>query len=250
MLRRTLTCRTSHFQIGVTARTQRFANGDKFPTIYNFATTVTESTGAAASLTGNPNSVVFDTESMFDLRATNAAEKAHFQVFNGVHRWTVTALNPEEGERSAKTLTEFFASKEVDKLFWERLFKLFPSLRKPFTDEVKGEFADYFQAAARIADDEAAVAALADPFISRQWEKNFINPSTMWRITESLASAVEAHVNKTNKYEVRAVRETLERVTKIGLNTLASKPGYHETVFGPLTCDVGGVRAWHEAGGW
>lgn len=250
MLRRTLSRRVEHWAVGVSSHTQEFASGDKLPTISNMKVNVTASTGAAAAITGNPHNVLYDTESLFDPCATSAADKAHFRTFNGIDQWAVVTLNPGEAARSAVVVEAFFAGNDVEKQFWERLFKDFPSLRKPFTDELKSEFLQYYTSTLRVADDEEAVKALAENFISRQWEVNFITPTTQWRISEALSTAIEHHMNKNNKYERRAVRETLERITKIGLNTLATKPWVHESATSPLTQEVGAHRGWHEAGGW
>jgi hypothetical protein len=250
MLRRTFALRVEHWASGVSAATQNFALGDKLPTINNSWVNVTKATGAAASVTGTPQNVLYDTESLFDPRATCAADKAHFRTYNGIGRWVVVPLNPDEASRSVAIMEAFFAGKDVEKHFWQRLFKDFPSLSKPFTDELKSEYIQYFSAALRVADDEAAVTALADEFITRQLEVNFIHPTTQWRISEALATAIELHMDKNNKYEKRAVREALERITKIGLNTVEAKPWSHESGTSPLTQEIGGFRAWHEAGGW
>lgn len=250
MLRRTLSNRIEYFAIGVTGRTQDFAQGDKFPTLDNTRVGVVSASGQAAAITGNPNNVLYDSESIFDLRATSKADKAHYRFMNGVDHWKVVPLNPEESERCATALKEFFSGNDVEKLFWDKLFKDFPSLKTPFTDTLKSEYTNYFQQVVSVADDEAAVAALAEPFLVRQWAENFMDTATTWRIVEKLSIAVELHMNKSNRYEKRAVRETLERVTKIGLNTLASQPWVHESATNPMTLNVGGCREWHEAGLW
>jgi hypothetical protein len=239
-----------YFMFTVTGKTQAFAQGDKIPQLDNTKVGVTSASGKAAAATGNPNNLLYDTESMFDLRATSAAEKAHFRFLNGVDLWKVAPLNPDEAQCSADALDSFFASKDVNKLFWDKLFKDFPSLKTPFSDALKTEYSNYYREVARVAEDDTAVTALAEPFLLRNWSQNFIDPATNWRIVEKLVAALEAHLSKNNKYEKRAVRETLERITKIGLNSLEKQPWMHESMSNPLSLEVGGFRAWHEAGNW
>lgn len=249
-MRRTTLRRVEYYAVTVSGRTQPYAQGDVLPRLDNTKLAVSNPTGAAAAVTGNQSNPVYTTETMFDLRAAGALECSHFRYSKGIHSWKVEPLADGEAMRAAKSIESLLDSPKVDKLFWDLLFKDFPSMKKAFPEEVKKEFADYFRQIVSLADDDAAVASVAEPFLLKHWETTYINPTTMWRIVETLALAVELQMAANCKYEKRTTRQVLERVTKIGLNTLAKQPWMHEESTSPLFQEVGGFRAWHEAGFW
>lgn len=248
-MRRTLRLR-DYWMYGVTSGSQEYGRGDCLPRTYNYRIPVSASSGAACATSGNGCNIAYTTETMFDLRAASGVEKAHFVHYKGISNWTVPLIASGEGVTAVTAFDGLVKDGKTESLFWEKLFADFPSLRLAFPDSKKTEYLTYFRSTMEVAEDEQAVAAIAQPFIVAEYEKNFISPSMQWRIAEKLANAIELHVSKHNRYERRAVREVIERVTKIGLNGLSKQPWMHEDTVNPILNEVGAFRPWHEAGMW
>eukprot|EP00331_Platyophrya_macrostoma_P030233 CAMPEP_0176440900 /NCGR_PEP_ID=MMETSP0127-20121128/20862_1 /TAXON_ID=938130 /ORGANISM="Platyophrya macrostoma, Strain WH" /LENGTH=250 /DNA_ID=CAMNT_0017825545 /DNA_START=162 /DNA_END=914 /DNA_ORIENTATION=+ len=250
-MRRTQSRLLDYWVFGATSRAQAYTRGDCIPRTYNIDHPVTAASSDAAALTGNQNNVAYTTETMFDGQLAVAAEVNHFKTHKGVFNFVVPVLASGEGATAYKVVLSFLdIQADIDRLFWERLFKDFPALQKPFTEAKKAEFLKFFQSTMEVVDDEAAVTAIGGPFVLQQWQEAFITPAMQWRIAEKFADAVEIHATSVNRYERRAMREALERVMKISHNVISQQPWAHEQITNPITSDINSFRAWHEAGNW
>ncbi|EPY34503.1 hypothetical protein STCU_01553 [Strigomonas culicis] len=137
----------------------------------------------------------------------------------------------------------------LNEAWWNRVLRDFPSLREPCTPAFRAAWQDFYVAALDVAHEDAAVTALAKPFLREQMQKNFISYAMVWRLAERLADAV-CDAPHTSVYERRASRIAIEHVTKLALDTIADEPWAHQDATNPLFVDISNFRAWHEAGNW
>jgi len=235
----------------VTGRTQPYAQGDVLPRLHNVLTGQKKAAPNAASLTGSMHNVTYDSNTIFDVTAQLEAERHHGNSHTGVFNWKVNAIDVGDSKRVVEVFDELLTQTgKQDEYLWNRLFKDFPSLATPFQPALRAEFIEFYRAASALADSEADVAALATPFVQKVLTENFITAHTWWRVAEKLSDAVELLTSEKNRYERRACRNVIERVTKITLNTMNSHASVHPDAMDPLQMEVGGLRAWHEAGMW
>ncbi|ESL10757.1 hypothetical protein TRSC58_01504 [Trypanosoma rangeli SC58] len=235
----------------VTGRTQPYAQGDMLPRLDNTRAAINKSTSAAASLTGNHLGIAYDSSNIFSVDEYSRLEKEHYQPLRGIARYKVEPIGAGDGLTTQQLLQELVRDNVVglELAWWGAVLKDFPSLKKPCTCEFKAEFVDFYTDALEVAHDEAAVTALAVPFVRKQMQNNFISFPMFWRISEKLADAlVMAAAGR--RHEMRVSRIVVERVTKIALNTIADEPWAHQDTTSPLLFDVSNFRAWHEAGNW
>ncbi|EAN92065.1 putative NADH-ubiquinone oxidoreductase complex I subunit [Trypanosoma cruzi] len=243
--------RVEYWGSSVTGRTQPFAQGDMLPRLDNTRNAINKSSSAAASITGNHLGIAYDGNNIFSVEEYSRLEKEHYQPLRGVSRYKVEPINEGDGLTTQRLMLELEEDTVVglDAAWWGAVFKDFPSLKKPCTSEFKAEFADFYKQALGVAHDEAAVTALAVPFVRRQMQTKFISFPMFWRIAEKLSDAlVTAAAGR--RHEMRVSRIAVERVTKIALNTIADEPWAHKDTTSPLLFDVSNFRAWHEAGNW
>lgn len=240
-----------YWAFGVTARTQPYAQGDRLPLLDN-RNGVKGATGAAAGLTGNPTLPVYDSNNIFSEAAACELESKHYESMRGITRYKIDPIDAKEGVAAAAlivALLERDVENSLSFLWWEPLLRDFPSLKKPATPDFRTEWQDFYVSALRVASDETAVRDLAAPFGRRQNQQHYIGYAMFWRIAEKLADCLE-RAPRASKYEKRAARTGVERVTKILLNTLADEPWACEMSTSPLHVDVSNFRPWHEAGNW
>lgn len=244
--------RIEYWGVAVTGRTQPYAQGDMLPRLDNMKHAVNAPSAAAASLTGNQNGIAYDTSNIFSVEGYGAVEKAHYQVLRGIDRYKIEPLQEKEGAAAAALMRELMAPEveaSLDYLWWGRVLKDFPSLKKPATKAFRTSWEDFFMTSLAVAHLDAEVTAVARPFLRTQMQVNFISHAMVWRIAERLGDALEA-APQVSRYEKRASRMAVERVTKLMLNTIADEPWAHADATSPLFYDVSNFRAWHEAGNW
>lgn len=235
----------------VTGRTQPFAQGDMLPRTHNVLSGSKDAAPNAAYLTGSPHNITYDSDSMFNVEAQLGAERYHNLATNGVFAWKINRIDHGDAKRVVEVFDDLLTQQtKQQEYLWARLFKDFPTLAKPFQPSLQAEFLEFYRSACGAADSEADVSALAAPFVKRVLEEHYITPHTWWRIAEKLSDAVELLTSEKNRYERRACRNVIERVTKISLNTLGNQKWMHPDAMDPLQMEVGGYRAWHEAGNW
>ncbi|RNF20426.1 uncharacterized protein Tco025E_03784 [Trypanosoma conorhini] len=235
----------------VTGRTQPYAQGDMLPRVDNTRAAVNKSSGAAASLTGNHLGIAYDSSNIFSVEEYSRLEKEHYQPLRGIARYKLEPISASDGPTTRRLLQQLYEDQVVgmELAWWGAVLKDFPSLKRPCTSEFKAEFTNFYKQALEVAHDEAAVTALAVPFVRHQMQDNFISFPMFWRIAEKLADALEVAAAG-RRHEKRVSRIAVERVTKIALNTIADEPWAHQDTTSPLLFDVSNFRAWHEAGNW
>nr|CCC89804.1 unnamed protein product [Trypanosoma congolense IL3000] len=235
----------------VTGRTQPYAQGDMIPRLDNTRHVVNKPSGAAASLTGSNLGIAYDSDNIFSAKDYSCVEKEHYQPLRGIERYKIEPMNESDGLAARSMLEEAETSKSrnFEASWWGAVLKDFPSLKKVCDDSFKAEFTEFYRNAISVVHDEAAVKALAVPFVRRQMQENYICFPMFWRIAEKLADAMEkvSHVRNGTR---SVSRIAVERVTKIALNTIADEPWAHSEMTSPLLFDVSNFRAWHEAGNW
>lgn len=250
MLRRSLRrLTTERWIFGISRATQPYCKGDMLPRLENEAYT-TQTSGASAAQTGNPSLPLYDTETMFNVVETTDLERKQYNLFKGVSNYKIEPVGEGEEITTLAIIARMESEKKLDELFWGRLLKDFPSLKKPFTADLKAEFLQFYKSAIAVVHDEKAVTELGQPFIAKQWETNYINPQTFWRISEKLADSLDSFQSEHNRYEKRAARAVVERVTKITHNSLNNLKWVHNEVTDPNFMNMTSLRAWHEAGFW
>ncbi|KEG09896.1 hypothetical protein DQ04_04481060 [Trypanosoma grayi] len=235
----------------VTGRTQAYAQGDMLPRVDNTRHAINKSSSAAASVTGNHLGIAYDSSNIFSVEQYSRLEKEHYQPLRGVSRYKVEPIQPSDGAKTRELIEELEADVQVglDTAWWGAVLKDFPSLTKPCTSEFKAEFTEFYKDAMTVAHDEAAVTALAVPFVRQQMQDHFISFPMFWRIAEKLADAL-AKAPGAGRHEKRISRIVVERITKIAMNTIGDEPWAHQDMTNPLLFDVSNFRAWHEAGNW
>lgn len=242
---------TEYWGSTVTGRTQPFAQGDVLPRAHNTFNGSSKAVPNSAALTGASHNVTYDSNSMFDVAAQLGAERYHNHSHNGVFTYRVNPIDAGDSGKVVEVFDELITQKtKQQEHLWGRLFKDFPTLKTPLNSALQAEILEFYRAACGAADSEAAVEVLATPFIEKLLVEHTIAPHMVWRIAEKLSDAVELLTTERNRYERRACRNVIERVTKIALNTLEKKPWTHPDAVDPMQMEVGGLRAWHEAGNW
>ncbi|CCW59590.1 unnamed protein product [Phytomonas sp. EM1] len=242
-----------YWAFGVTGRTQHYAQGDMLPRLDNTHKAINKSTAEAATLTGNHKGIAYDSTNIFSVTGFSQLEKEHYQPLRGIAKHKVdSSLREKEGHAVAALMRELQASsgtESLEYLWWTRLLKDFPSLTKPCTPDFKKSWEEFYLKAFAVAHDNAAVTALAVPFVREQMQVNYISYPLFWRIAERLGDALES-APLASRYEKRVSRWVVEHVTKLMLDTIADEPWAHQDTTSPLHVDVSSVRAWHEAGLW
>lgn len=233
----------------VTGRTQPYAQGDMLPRTDNTRNAITNATTAAASLTGNPNNVAYDSSNIFNVEGFSPLEKAHYQPLRGIATHKVEPLAESAAKDAAALLKDLLEEGAMEEHWWGRILKDFPAMKKPCTPEFRAAWEKFYLDACGVAHDNAAVRALATPFLRTQMQVNYISYAMVWRLAERLCDAFDS-AHEVNKYERRVGRLAVERVTKLMLDTIADEPWAHQDTTNPLYVEVSNFRAWHEAGNW
>ncbi|CCW67430.1 unnamed protein product [Phytomonas sp. Hart1] len=242
-----------YWAFGVTGRTQYFAQGDMLPRLDNTRKAINKSTAAAATLTGNPSGIAYDSTNIFSAIGYSQLEKEHYQPLRGISTHKMdTTLREKEGHTVAALMRELKAASGIESLeylWWDRLLKDFPSLAKPCTPDFKTSWEEFYLKASEVVYDNAAVNLLAVPFVRKQMQVNYISYPLIWRIAERLGNALESSPIA-SRYEKRISVRVVEHITKLMLDTIANEPWAHQDTTSPLHVDVTSLRAWHEAGFW
>ncbi|AAZ10399.1 NADH-ubiquinone oxidoreductase complex I subunit, putative [Trypanosoma equiperdum] len=235
----------------VTGRTQPYAQGDLIPRVDNMRHVVSKSSSAAANLTGSNLGVAYDSDTIFSVAGYSRAEKEHYRPLRGIARYKIEPMAESDTVAAQGLLEQAEMSKSISFVvsWWGGVLKDFPSLKKVCDDTFKEEFTSFYKSALSVAHDDAAVKALAVPFVRRQMQEHYISFPMFWRIAEKLADAIEK-VPQMQKPARSVSRIAVERVTKIALNTIADEPWALDEMTSPLLFDVSNFRAWHEAGNW
>lgn len=267
-----------YWGIGVTGRTQPYAQGDMLPRLDNMKQCVAKSSTTAAALTGNPNIMAYDSSTIFSVKDYSAYERDHYQPLRGITTHRVDALTPGYASTVSTLLQRLFAVPDGDhginpskpranpdipvrglnlrELWWTRLLQDFPSLKTPATPAFRLEWEQFFIKAAEVSENAKTVQELSRPFILQQLEKHFINYAMIWRIAERLSDALAAMTRKAQHESIVTPQEhhmakvVIERIIKLALDTLAAEPWAHQETSSPLHVEVSQFRAWHEAGNW
>ncbi|KAG5473444.1 hypothetical protein LSCM4_03511 [Leishmania orientalis] len=234
---------------GVTGRTQPYAQGDMIPRVDNMRHPVRKATSTAASLTGNPCGIAYDTSNIFHVEGFSPLEKEHYQSLRGSTTHKVEPLSLHIGKDVMALLKELSEEGVLEEHWWTRVVKDFPSMKTPCTAELKSAWEKFYTEASGVAHDNEAVKALSKPFLQTQMQRNYISYAMVWRLAECLCDAFESAPDVT-AYEKRAGRLVVERVTKLMLDTIADEPWAHQETTSPLHVDISNFRAWHEAGYW
>lgn len=242
-----------YWGLTVTGRTQPYAQGDMLPRTDNTRIVVNAPSSAAASVTGNNCGIAYDSSNIFSVEGFSPLERDHYQPLRGLSRYKVDPLQQEgDGPATAElmeTMRSGTAEASLTELWWSRVLRDFPSLKTPCTPEFQRAWEEFYIKAASVANDEKAVTALSRPFLQEQLQKNYISHALVWRLAERLGDALNS-APSSSRYERRAGRETVERVTKIMLNTIADEPWSSQDATSPLNLDPSNFRPWHEAGFW
>jgi len=247
-----LVCQRRHLEYWgatVTGRTQPYAQGDVLPRLDNTQSAINKGTSAAASMTGNPSGIAYDASNIFSVENYSILEKEHYQPLRGITKHKVEPLQKDAGPAVAALLEDLASEGVLEEYWWGQLLKDFPSLEKPCTPAFQKSWEEFYRAACAVAHDDAAVTVLSKPFLRVQMQKNYISYAMVWRFAERLADAMETAPDVT-KYERRASRLVVERVTKLMLDTIADEPWAMQETTSPLNVDISNFRAWHEAGNW
>lgn len=267
-----------YWGLSVTGRTQPYAQGDTFPRLDNTKYVVDKPSATAAGLTGNPCNIAYDSENIFSVKGYSAVERDHYQPLRGITRHAPDPVTAQQAQVVSDILVRLFsvpdpAGVEVGttnnnknttagvggrptlrQVWWGQLLKDFPSLKTPCTPTFRTNWEVFFAKATAVAHDDAALKALAAPFLREQMqgEKTYICYAMVWRFTERLADALATlgRAAGVERHEQRLSRVVLESVTKRTLDTLADEPWAHPETTSPLNVDVSQFRAWHEAGYW
>ncbi|KAK7195504.1 NADH-ubiquinone oxidoreductase complex I subunit [Novymonas esmeraldas] len=234
---------------GVTGRTQPYAQGDMIPRVDNMRHVVHKASGAAASVTGDPNGIAYDASNIFHAEGFSRLEKEHYQPLRGIATHKVEPLPPHIGNDVTALLKDMAEDGVLEQHWWARVLKDFPSLKTPCTAEFKSAWNDFYIEACGVAHDDEAVKTLGRPFMRTQMQKNFISYAMVWRLAERLCDAFDTAPDIT-PYEKRGGRLAVERVTKLLLDTIAEEPWACLETTSPLNVDITNFRAWHEAGNW
>lgn len=259
-----------YWGMGVTGRTQPYAQGEGLRQLDNMKHAVAQSSAAAASLTGNPNNVAYTSENIFSVEDYSAVERDHYQPLRGLTHHRIDPISPIDASTAHEVLLRCFGKDEAPAassstsaegkntdyssstlrgLWWGLMLKDFPSLRTPATNEFRTAWEVFFTEAAQMANESEKVKAMATVFLKQQREHHYICYAMCWRLTERLGDAVEL-LPEVSAHESRVCRLVLEQVMKLSLDTLADEPWAHQETTSPLNVDVSQFRAWHEAGFW
>jgi hypothetical protein len=237
--------RYEYWGITVSARTAPSAQGDQLPGLMNDAVAM-KCDSDAQYLTGGNYNAAFSDEQMYDVaKCVNRNARTHaFHV--GVQTYNVDPVNAKEVEVTLEAWEGLGAEKTA---VWEKVFKSYPSLKKPLDEETLAEFVAFYTAAIASAEDEKAVAALAAPFVKKMATTKFISATYWWRFAEAIMDTL-CDAPMQPRHTKRSVRLVVERVTKISKNTINDWDWASDDMVNPYTTDVCGHRSTHEAGFW
>lgn len=242
-----------YWGIGVTGRTQRYAQGEAFASLDNMHNVCDKPSAAAASLTGNQCNIAYTTDNIFSVKDYSAVENHHYQPLRGVNTHRIDPIAAETAARISGLLAQLLSAPSAPtalrERWWSQLLTDFPSLATPCTPTFRTEWEVYMATATGVGHDDAAVKELAKPFLAKQREEHFISYGMVWRIAERLCDALDS-VPGVQAHERRLARVVVERVIKLSLDTIADEPWAHSETTSPLNVDVSQFRAWHEAGYW
>lgn len=224
-------------------RIQNWAKGDRTGDFFN-ETDVREPVIDGMTLTGSNRNPAYDEETMFDrTKELQMLDNHYLHFFDNHQKWVIPEITEELVDKCVEMLRAV-NSQNV----WERVFKDFPALRKPLTADVQREFWGFYLDVVPHTADEELVAKKAAPFLVEMYETKYIQFHYWWRIEEAIVAEMEK-LPSVQEFEKHACHRTMERVTKILLNTLGSQPGMH-SMLGSAFQDVTAFRPSVEAGLW
>ena len=230
-------------------RAQPSAQGDKLSGTLNLRG-IQANPVDAMMLTGNGAVQAYSIDHITDRVAENRMVSKHVNFFNGADKYILDPVTVEE----CRTVLAIYEGFEKGK-FWARLLKLFPSLKTPLDDATKLRFEEFYAKIIENAHDEAAVHAIAEPFVFEMFETKFISTPYWWRFAESLMDTMTEHHTATasfsgRDYGNRALRVVIERATKVTYNTMNDWNFASDDFTSVHKHNIGAVRAVHEAGYW
>jgi uncharacterized protein with NRDE domain len=231
-------------------RAQPYAAGDSLNDTMQLHGGVDRMDKEGQYLTGNGMNKAWDVDLLTDRVAENNMWKNTGIYFRHIDKWIIHDVTTAECQVAAAIFAKF---NKQD--MWEKLFLLWPNLRKPLDEATQKEFEKFYASIIPIAYDEAAVTAIAAPFVKRMWESKQISQPYWWRFSEALMDVMEAHHMKTatfsgREHGARSLRVVIERVTKISYNTMNEWCFASDDFTSPHKFDVCGHRAVHESGFW
>lgn len=238
-----------YWGLTVTGRTQPYAQGDMIPRVDNTRYAVNKGTSAAASATGNPAGIAYDSSNIFSVEGFSPLEKEHYQPLRGIATHKIEPFAASAAKDAAALLKDLIEEGAMEEHWWGRVLKDFPSMRKPCTPEFCRAWEKFYMEVCEVAHDNEAVKAIAKPFLRTQMQVNYISYAMVWRLAERLCDSFNT-APEVNTYEQRVGRLAVERVTKLMLDTIADEPWANQDATNPLYVEVGNFRAWHEAGNW
>jgi hypothetical protein len=242
--------RTCYWVLGLSGRVQPYARGDVIPKIH-VERGLTGTSSDAARLTGSQQNIAYDSDNIFDPKAFTPAEGQHYRAScRQLSRWVVPPLPTNESAGVTLKVYERMVQTGKSNLWFESLWKDYPTFKKAFIEfpGLQAQIEEFFRAIITVASDEAAVTAIAKPFMLEKLEKNFIAMHVWWRIAEALMATMD--LAKNSRFENVAAQHVIERVMKIALNTIADQPWAHEELTDTKTVQLIGDRVFHEGGYW
>lgn len=241
--------RTCYWVIGFNSRGQPYARGDRIPSL-DVPRGVTGTTSEGARLTGNNQNLAYDSDTIFNPTGFSPIEAQHFR-YNArqLSRWVVPATDTESVDGTLKVFNRVMAA-GGSAAWFATLVKDFPSFKAALahSPNLAADIEGFYRKAIAAAADEAAVAAIASPYMMETLEKSFIAPHVQWRIMDALMTTIETF--KEARFEAATAREVIERVMKIAQNTIADQPWACEELTDTKTVQLVGDRLFHEGGCW
>lgn len=232
----------------VSVRTQPYCQGDKLPHLNNL-TGIGAPSAEGQYLTGSLANTAYTTEMLNDPALELQSVSRQTRWYNGHQRWVVTSATEKDIAMVKDQFEKVMSNAAHKDVMFKVLFGWYPQLKKPLDAEVQTKIVDFYRRMLNNIDDEAAMSAIAKPFMLEMQRDKFISQTYWWRFTEALWTALESMPGQPRSAQ-RAYHIVLERVTKTALNTLMDHPWSHDEVGSPYMFDICGHRAIHEAGCW
>lgn len=228
--------------VGMSFRSPDHARGEQLNSTYE-KTTVAQRDAQAAYLTGSPDSVAYDAETMYNPEADVHKLARKYAAFRGHTKYVLDPV----ADKQISTAVELFEKADKDAV-WAAVLKDYPSLKTPLDDATRAKIMGLFAKGIPQVMDDKAVAEMCAPVVRELLETKQIHYPLWWRFQEKLAEAMIA--NGQGSYHSRSVNLVTERFMKTLLNTWNDLPWASEEYVSPIYTDVCGTRQCTEAGMW
>jgi hypothetical protein len=175
----------------------------------------------ALYLTGNSQLRAYSSDMMVEDMCL--MEKNWFGAkLKGNELWSVpTSTESHTAEMLA--LLEYFSAKE----WFEQFFKNFPLAAKYYDQAAQEEIWGMFKQAIAVSHDDKKCADVVRDWYLKMYETKYLRPNTLWRMSEALMESMlkASWIQKTSQHVVKL---TIEKITKIMINQLATAPWAHK----------------------